>query len=206
MAAAAAASLAAAAVAVGGSGGGGGGTAALSLYGVAMGLLAATTNAAAFVTVGLLDKRISPLAVSRWQHGVTTAAALGMLALEGVLLQAQQQPGAAGGVADAGVGELWAAAVTHMGGPAGGAGAGAGADLAAAASAGAAPPALPLPSAHDAALLGGIVAANFGGQLLLNAGFQRVDAARGASVNTLQVRVPVRGANPACGAGAGCAR
>jgi drug/metabolite transporter (DMT)-like permease len=44
-----------------------------------------------------------------------------------------------------------------------------------------------LPSQHDALLLCGVVIANFAGQLLLNAGFQRIDAGRGAAVNTLQV-------------------
>jgi drug/metabolite transporter (DMT)-like permease len=44
-----------------------------------------------------------------------------------------------------------------------------------------------LPSAHDLLLLSGVVVANFIGQVLLNAGFQRMDAGRGSAVNTSQV-------------------
>jgi drug/metabolite transporter (DMT)-like permease len=183
----------------------------LSLYGVVMGMIAAAANAAAFVVVGLIGKEVSPLDVCWWQYCVTTHAAIAVLLLSQLeatvvqssaaasffspelLLQLQQQQGV-GAVAlstplAANLDSLTSTSqVTGLGLPS-------------------SPLDLhsmghvlqdsalqlqqsitdSLPSQHDALLLCGVVVANFAGQLLLNAGFQRVDAGRGAAVNTLQV-------------------
>jgi hypothetical protein len=153
----------------------------LSVLGVAMGLLAAATNAASFVVVGLIDKRVSPLSVCRWQHMVTTHAAAAVLLLEALLPALAP---AAAGAADGSASQLlvalpWLTAAAPEQAAAGAAG---GVSWPLAQQLG-----VPLLSQHDATLLGGVVATNFAGQLLLNAGFQRMDAGRGASINTLQV-------------------
>jgi drug/metabolite transporter (DMT)-like permease len=172
----------------------------LSLYGVCMGLIAAAANAAAFVVVGLIGMEVSPLRVCWWQYCVTTHAAIAVLLLsqlETAVLQASAATAAAAaaGTADAGTANAAAAALpgvmqaaSSSGGFVGGGGEGA-----AAAAVGALQQVVQqlqqdlLPSQHDALLLSGVVVANFAGQLLLNAGLQRVDAGRGAAINTLQV-------------------
>jgi drug/metabolite transporter (DMT)-like permease len=127
------------------------------------GLAAAAANAAAFVTVNVIGPEVSPWRLTYWQHLVVTHAAVGLLALETLeedYVELQQEAPAIHSAAE----WLQAAAakmfvlVSHG-----------------------------LPDRHDAMLLGGILVANFVGQVLLSLGFQRMDAGRGSAVNTTQV-------------------
>jgi len=132
----------------------------LSLYGVLMGLVAASANAAAFVVVGRIGREVPTLDVCWWQYCVTTHAAVAVLLLsqlESAVVHASATSQPFGSVALSGMQEVLLQVQQS------------------------------LPSQHDALLLSGVVVANFLGQLLLNAGFQRIDAGRGAAINTLQV-------------------
>jgi drug/metabolite transporter (DMT)-like permease len=184
----------------------------LSLYGVVMGLIAAAANAAAFVVVGLIGKDVSPVNVCWWQYCVTTHAAVAVILLS-QLESAVVQASVASGSLDPwsidpnsslGVLSSMAESTSGLGSSLYGIADGT-SGLAVAAAAGGGGGGLgfenlqqlaqnlilqmqqSLPNQHDALLLSGVVVANFLGQLLLNAGFQRVDAGRGAAVNTLQV-------------------
>jgi drug/metabolite transporter (DMT)-like permease len=174
----------------------------LSLHGVLMGLIAAAANAAAFVVVGLIGTEVSPLNVCWWQYCVTTHAAVAVLLLtelESAVVQASSAAAAAArgpiletvvvvssSSSSSGGGGLLAAGATAAGGVVGGLGLGLG-DLQQLAQDSLMQMQDALPNQHDTLLLSGVVVANFMGQLLLNAGFQRIDAGRGAAVNTLQV-------------------
>jgi drug/metabolite transporter (DMT)-like permease len=183
----------------------------LSLYGVVMGLIAAAANAAAFVVVGLIGKDVSPVNVCWWQYCVTTHAAVAVILLsqlESAVVQASVASGSLdpwsidpnsslgvlSSMADStsGLGSsLYGIADGTPGLAAAGGGGGGAGDLGFETLQLAQDAILhmqqSLPNQHDALLLSGVVVANFLGQLLLNAGFQRVDAGRGAAVNTLQV-------------------
>lgn len=146
----------------------------LPVSGVLMGLTAAAANAAAFVTVGMIGPGASPLCLTWWQHLVVTHVAVGLLLFEDLgslgfkissscIGSAFSRNGCSVSVSTAVNGFL-----VDMQDAA--------ADLVDS-----------LPSQHDLMLLSGVVVANFVGQILLNAGFQRMDAGRGSAVNTSQV-------------------
>jgi drug/metabolite transporter (DMT)-like permease len=149
----------------------------LSLYGVVMGLVAATANAAAFVVVGLIGREVSPMSVCWWQYCVTTHAAVAVLLLAELEAAFVQASSAAAGVASSSSVEGVSAAIGFAGTE----------GFVSSFQASLQQSWQHLPPQHDLMLLSGVVVANFAGQLLLNAGFQRIDAGRGAAVNTLQV-------------------
>jgi drug/metabolite transporter (DMT)-like permease len=156
----------------------------LSLYGVVMGLVAATANAAAFVVVGLIGREISPMSVCWWQYCVTTHAAVAVLLLSEIEAALVQASSAAAGAAGAGSSSALEGLGVSVPGVVGFAGA---EGFVSSLQSSLQQSLQHLPPQHDLVLLSGVVVANFAGQLLLNAGFQRIDAGRGAAVNTLQV-------------------
>ncbi|WIA42175.1 hypothetical protein OEZ86_009439 [Tetradesmus obliquus] len=159
----------------------------LPIEGVLFGLAAAAANAAAFVCVGVIGPKVSPLCLTWWQHLVVTHVAVGAIFFRNLgPLEFRINSSSTGS-------ELAALSSSITGSSSGGAG-GWGSmcydvlcGLALDASDALADLADALPSQHDSRLLLGVVAANFFGQLLLNLGFQRVDAGRGAAINTSQV-------------------
>lgn len=168
----------------------------LPISGVLFGLAAAAANAAAFVCVGVIGPSVSPWSLTWWQHLVVTHVAAAAILAQN-LGQANTQ------LSSSKVSEL-SSLLSSIGGG-GSAAAAAGlcgtnstssntmsdvwSDLTAQTSDALGQLVLPRSSGHDALLLLGVVAANFMGQLLLNAGFQRMDAGRGSAINTSQVGV-----------------
>jgi drug/metabolite transporter (DMT)-like permease len=174
----------------------------LPLEGVLFGLAAAAANAAAFVCVGVIGPNVSPLCLTWWQHLVVTHVAVAAIFLRNLgPLEFRFSSSSTGSELGSLFGALGSStssissSITSIGSSKGAAGAGWSSmcydvlcGLALDASDALADLADALPSRHDGLLLAGVVAANFCGQLLLNLGFQRVDAGRGAAINTSQVR------------------
>lgn len=144
----------------------------LPVSGVLTGLAAAAANAAAFVTVGMIGPGASPLCLTWWQHLVVTHVAVGLLLFRDFeylgFRVSSSCISSAFGSDGCGASTVVSGLLVDVQDMA--------ADLVEA-----------LPSKHDLLLLSGVVAANFFGQILLNAGFQRMDAGRGSAVNTSQV-------------------
>lgn len=149
-------------------------SAELPLAGVLTGLAAAAANATAFVTVGMIGPGPSPLCLTWWQHLVVTHVTIALLLFESLgplsfkigsscISSAFSSEACGIPIANA-VSALLVDLQDAWG------------DLADV-----------LPSHHDMLLLTGVTVANFVGQILLNAGFQRVDAGRGSAINTSQV-------------------
>jgi drug/metabolite transporter (DMT)-like permease len=168
----------------------------LPIEGVLFGLAAAAANAAAFVCVGVIGPRVSPLCLTWWQHLVVTHVAVAAIFLRNLgPLEFRFSSSSAGGELGSLFGALGSSSTTSIGSSSSSTGAGWSSlcydvlcGLALDASDAFADLADALPSRHDGLLLAGVVGANFCGQLLLNLGFQRVDAGRGAAINTSQVR------------------
>jgi drug/metabolite transporter (DMT)-like permease len=170
----------------------------LPLEGVLFGLAAAAANAAAFVCVGVIGPRVSPLCLTWWQHLVVTHVAVAAIFLRNLEpLEFRVSSSSFGGELGSLFGALGSStsSISSSISSTGAAGTGWSSmwydvicGLALDASDALADLADALPSRHDGLLLAGVVGANFCGQLLLNLGFQRVDAGRGAAINTSQVR------------------
>jgi drug/metabolite transporter (DMT)-like permease len=167
----------------------------LPLEGVLFGLAAAAANAAAFVCVGVIGPRVSPLCLTWWQHLVVTHVAVAAIFLRNLgPLEFRFSSSSFGSE----LSSLFAAlgSTSSIGSSISGSSTGWSSmccdvlcGLALDASDALADLADALPSRHDGMLLLGVVVANFFGQLLLNLGFQRVDAGRGAAINTSQVSI-----------------